>query len=947
LVGFKGATQLAGQASSQFTKWAIGTGVEGGADFTTDIGTRFATGEDINTSILAISLSRSIFSAGVGEGVGEGIGKALSKTKLSKSTSINLANSGNFAFQTTADVSFDLTTAAVEGREFTKVDLLGSFVGSALGTGLSGLGRDSEFRKENLRSTSERSNVTDNLTGDRTSLNTNKTSEVDNLNPTKDRENNNLFAEHSQRDKSLETVLRGNEQVPVIRNNSLTGNTVKVHYDTDKNGLVNLNSIRIEAGPDANHIDVMLHARTVSKIKRYSGLLGRVIQLKNQIKQMLGMQTPEIGSLAWEAMLEIDKLERVIKFHMEQKNKGVDIQCKEEFEEQIANLEAQLARHQKTFEEMDTSAGVGYIAADGLSDLNKRLDYVGTFKDRFEKFSDNSATPELAIWKEKQKQQIEGLLELATTVKIQRDKLSRTTGNSQKKVKQELDRLVKEFSSEADAVEIQLYELEKLSQMYSEPNNRLAENELESLEDIHNVRNRLREAELKSKEPNRLSQEWQKISTQLDVEALRDYTPDANEIDEYEQMIAEPIEKASAEFSQIQGNVEKIYKSLGKEILEGKTKEYNLLNARAGKIGGMRSKLEQQKIIDLKNISYSYSNISLRNQILSRYQIELKNNYSIKELQNKISENWVKKDRELLNKIEAIDRKRQLIKEDIKDTIELGELSSWKSHNYGDPTIEPCFAPGTLVKTPKGYKQIEDFVIGDLVLAYDFNINEVVAQPILELYKSQTEYLVDIGIDGEIITATRQHRFWIESSREWLPASELQSGMKVRLANDNLTTVDFVKTYTCRSETYNLEVAEVHNYFVGNLGTLVHNGKGATDRESNFADTTKKDAKIYHIIDKSSGNDTVIYVGKTTQETVQKRFQGHLNKKPAWKKKRQLNLLEVEPIDKGKWTDYETAVWEQHYIDDALAKGYPIENDLTTPPISRESYDLYKKLHEP
>ncbi|MGF1490453.1 MAG: hypothetical protein ACFBSE_25465, partial [Prochloraceae cyanobacterium] len=46
LVGFKGATQLAGQASSQFTKWAIGTGVEGGADFTTDIGTRFATGED-------------------------------------------------------------------------------------------------------------------------------------------------------------------------------------------------------------------------------------------------------------------------------------------------------------------------------------------------------------------------------------------------------------------------------------------------------------------------------------------------------------------------------------------------------------------------------------------------------------------------------------------------------------------------------------------------------------------------------------------------------------------------------------------------------------------------------------------------------------------------------------------------------------------------------------
>ena len=86
----------------------------------------------------------------------------------------------------------------------------------------------------------------------------------------------------------LENVLRGDQIVPVIRNNSLEGNTVQVHYETDKNGLVDPNSIHIKAGPSARNIDVMLHDRTVSRLKRYSGLLGEVIKLKNQIKKLLG-----------------------------------------------------------------------------------------------------------------------------------------------------------------------------------------------------------------------------------------------------------------------------------------------------------------------------------------------------------------------------------------------------------------------------------------------------------------------------------------------------------------------------------------------------------------------------------------------------------------------------------------------------------------------------------
>ena len=55
------------------------------------------------------------------------------------------------------------------------------------------------------------------------------------------------------------------------------------------------------------------------------------------------------------------------RLNLDQKSHGVDIQSKEDFDAEIANLEAQLEGHKKTFEEMDNSDGVGYIAAEGQS----------------------------------------------------------------------------------------------------------------------------------------------------------------------------------------------------------------------------------------------------------------------------------------------------------------------------------------------------------------------------------------------------------------------------------------------------------------------------------------------------------------------------------------------------------------------------------------------------
>ena len=171
---------------------------------------------------------------------------------------------------------------------------------------------------------------------------------------------------HPSRNRQLEDVLTGNEKVPVIIDNSLTTNTVEVHYIKSEDGLVDANSIYITAGPSASSTDIMLHSRSVLRIKRYSGLYGKTIKLKNQLLDLFfNIENPEIASLAWEAMLEVEKLEDIINFNMRQRSKGIDIRPDEEFKAEIKNLEVQLAKHRKTYESLDDSEGVGFIAVRG------------------------------------------------------------------------------------------------------------------------------------------------------------------------------------------------------------------------------------------------------------------------------------------------------------------------------------------------------------------------------------------------------------------------------------------------------------------------------------------------------------------------------------------------------------------------------------------------------
>ncbi len=266
---------------------------------------------------------------------------------------------------------------------------------------------------------------------------------------------------------------------------------------------------------------------------------------------------------------------------------------------------------------------------------------------------------------------------------------------------------------------------------------------------------------------------------------------------------------------------------------------------------------------------------------------------------------------------------------------------NWGAHTYGDPKVIPCFAPGTPVKTPQGERPIESLRVGDLVYAYDFTQNAVVKSPVLQLYQSQTQHLVDVQVAGRTIKATRQHRFWVENAGDWLPAAQLEAGMTLKLVDGSSSAIQAVEVYPAASPTFNLEVAQAHTYFVGPSGALVHNGD---EDISNFGNTTKSPGRIYIITDIDG---KVIYVGKTRHGDVMDRFKEHLRDKPDWRQRYDQGLINrPQQAHSGDWTDYETAVWEKHFIDQH-SQGNVLENDPKTPPISEAKYNEFKHLHSP
>jgi hypothetical protein len=87
--------------------------------------------------------------------------------------------------------------------------------------------------------------------------------------------------------------------------------------------------------------------------------------------------------------------------------------------------------------------------------------------------------------------------------------------------------------------------------------------------------------------------------------------------------------------------------------------------------------------------------------------------------------------------------------------------------------------------------------------------------------------LVHIGVNGETISATPTHPFYVDKLG-WTLARSLRAGDILVLSNGELVTVEWVQHEILESpiKVYNFEVEDFHTYFVGENGIFVHNGCG-------------------------------------------------------------------------------------------------------------------------
>ncbi|MTJ51354.1 hypothetical protein FJR38_00975 [Anabaena sp. UHCC 0253] len=152
------------------------------------------------------------------------------------------------------------------------------------------------------------------------------------------------------------------DTVPIQIDASLAANTVKVHYiKTD--GLVS--EFYIQVGPKVVENQIRQHVPTVRLMQRYVGSSGKMRTLRERLTRLIaGLGEPQVGTMAWEAKFEIEKLERIIKDRIEQLAANtLNLTHRIEGLGEIEDINAQLRKFERTLETMDETPGVGYVAA--------------------------------------------------------------------------------------------------------------------------------------------------------------------------------------------------------------------------------------------------------------------------------------------------------------------------------------------------------------------------------------------------------------------------------------------------------------------------------------------------------------------------------------------------------------------------------------------------------
>ncbi|WP_139279198.1 polymorphic toxin-type HINT domain-containing protein [Seinonella peptonophila] len=133
-----------------------------------------------------------------------------------------------------------------------------------------------------------------------------------------------------------------------------------------------------------------------------------------------------------------------------------------------------------------------------------------------------------------------------------------------------------------------------------------------------------------------------------------------------------------------------------------------------------------------------------------------------------------------------------------------------------------CFTAGTIVKTDKGDKPIEEIKVGDRVLAKDDKTGKQAYKEVEWLFKKTVHKVYDVHIGKTIIHTTEEHPFWVKGFG-WVAVEDLKPGMLLEDDDGKLVKVDQVIVKKQQTFVYNFKVRDYHSYYVSNLHIWTHN----------------------------------------------------------------------------------------------------------------------------
>ena len=136
------------------------------------------------------------------------------------------------------------------------------------------------------------------------------------------------------------------------------------------------------------------------------------------------------------------------------------------------------------------------------------------------------------------------------------------------------------------------------------------------------------------------------------------------------------------------------------------------------------------------------------------------------------------------------------------------------------PTLaSECFAAGTLVLTQRGEQPIESLITGDRVLTSNLASGALDWKTVVRPTERPATETVTIKVTDEVFRCTKGHLFWV-TGKGWTRAIDLSEGDALFGASSPqiILAVEEAKPIP----TFNLQVIDNHNYFVGKSRLLTH-----------------------------------------------------------------------------------------------------------------------------